>query len=205
MLGSPAMISIRGAADLELPGQSWPTSSTGRNNSPFFSKNSPEPSGCTDLEILGIAGQFFVPAPWSQHWSVPASAPPPRRGSVLSRSNASSNWIVALAPVKILRNQRVDVGVDGEVPGRVEARRYRKDKRATRTNERANRVQALTIETTILVSTSFLSGWRYGACPKTPRYLAEFHDADLMLFWVAFLTARGERRKTCRNRDWRLV
>jgi hypothetical protein len=33
--------------------------------------------------------------------------------------------IVALAPIKILRNQLVDVGVDGEVMGRIEARRYR--------------------------------------------------------------------------------
>ena len=38
------MISIRGAAE-----ENWlvslPTSSAGRNNSPFFSKNSPDPSG----------------------------------------------------------------------------------------------------------------------------------------------------------------
>ena len=44
MLGSPAMISISGAADSNWP-VSRPTSATGRNNSPFFSKNSPEPSG----------------------------------------------------------------------------------------------------------------------------------------------------------------
>ena len=35
--------------------------------------------------------------------------------------------IVALAPIQLWRNQRVDVGVDREMPGRVEARRYRKD------------------------------------------------------------------------------
>ena len=44
MLGSPAMISISGAAEENWP-VSLPTSSTGRNSSPFFSKNSPEPSG----------------------------------------------------------------------------------------------------------------------------------------------------------------
>ena len=37
--------------------------------------------------------------------------------------------VVALAPVQIGRNQRVDVGVDGEVPGRVEARPDRKEQR----------------------------------------------------------------------------
>ena len=35
--------------------------------------------------------------------------------------------VVALAPIQVGRNQGVDVGVDGEVPGCVEARRYRKD------------------------------------------------------------------------------
>jgi hypothetical protein len=35
--------------------------------------------------------------------------------------------VIALAPIQILRNQRVDVGVDLEVPDCVEARRYRKD------------------------------------------------------------------------------
>ena len=42
--GSPAMISIKGAADSNWP-VSWPSSAGGRNNRPFFSKNSPEPSG----------------------------------------------------------------------------------------------------------------------------------------------------------------
>ncbi|HET7123886.1 MAG TPA: hypothetical protein VFI51_07205 [Bradyrhizobium sp.] len=43
--------------------------------------------------------------------------------------------IVALAPIKFLGNQRVDVGVDLEVIGCVEARRYRKDE-ADEDNER---------------------------------------------------------------------
>ena len=36
--------------------------------------------------------------------------------------------VVALAPVQVGRNQRVNVGVDREVPGCVVARRYRKDR-----------------------------------------------------------------------------
>lgn len=35
--------------------------------------------------------------------------------------------VVALAPVQFWRNQRVDVGIDGKITGRVEARRDRKD------------------------------------------------------------------------------
>ncbi len=37
--------------------------------------------------------------------------------------------VIALAPVQIGRNQRVDVGVDGEMPGGIVARRYRKNER----------------------------------------------------------------------------
>src|SRR5258708_27677272 len=37
--------------------------------------------------------------------------------------------IVALAPIKLLRNQRVDVGVDREMPGCVVACRHSKDER----------------------------------------------------------------------------
>ena len=37
--------------------------------------------------------------------------------------------VVALAPVEVRRNQRVDVGVDGEVPGRIEAGSNRQHKR----------------------------------------------------------------------------
>ena len=37
--------------------------------------------------------------------------------------------IVALAPVQIGLDQRIDVGVDDEVPGRVVSRRYRKGER----------------------------------------------------------------------------
>ena len=33
--------------------------------------------------------------------------------------------LVALTPVEILRDQRIDVGIDGEVPGRVIARPHR--------------------------------------------------------------------------------
>ena len=62
------------------------------------------------------------PAPCSRRWRVPASAPRPRRESVFSRSKASLELVVALAPVEIGRNQRVDVGVDGEMAGRIEAR-----------------------------------------------------------------------------------
>ena len=37
--------------------------------------------------------------------------------------------VVALAPVEVGRNQRVDVGIDGEIAGRIEARADRQDQR----------------------------------------------------------------------------
>jgi len=48
------MISISGAADSSWP-VTLPTSSVGRYSSPFFSKNSPEPSAV-------IASKFFLSA-----------------------------------------------------------------------------------------------------------------------------------------------
>jgi len=43
------------------------------------------------------------------------------------------------------------------------------------TTKGANRVQALTIETTILVSTSFLSNSNVEELAENASYLAEFH------------------------------
>ena len=167
------MISIRGAADLELAGQSWPTSSTGRNNSPFFSKNSPEPSGVHRSRNAWYRRRASRPAPW-------------RRQLVSSGVGASTTarissfpierlleLVVALAPVQVRRNQRVDVGVDGEVAGPCRSPPRPRGSARDDDDERANRVQALTIETTILVSTSFLSNVTELA--ENARCLAEFH------------------------------
>jgi hypothetical protein len=56
--GSPAMISISGAAD-----SNWlvrrATSAAGRNKSPLFSKNSPEPSRVTDSKCLVSPANFW--------------------------------------------------------------------------------------------------------------------------------------------------
>ena len=83
---------------------------------------------------------------------------------------------VALAPVEIGRDQLVDVGIDGEMARGIDARRDRQASERIRTKG-AKRVQALTIETTTLVSTSFLSNFEnYVEEPaENARYLAEFH------------------------------
>jgi hypothetical protein len=57
---------------------------------------------------------------------------------------------------------------------------------AIKTVDRANRVQALTIETTVLVSTSFLSNLR--ASRKRPVSIG-VSQADLMLFFNGFFSA----------------
>ena len=121
------MISIRGAADSNWP-VSLPTSSAGRNSSPFFSKNSPEPSGCTDSK--------FLVSPVSFSASASAGGAGQFRRRRLDHGQDRSlaverllELVVALAPVQIGRNQRVDVGVDREIAGRVEARRDRQDER----------------------------------------------------------------------------
>src|SRR4029453_5802459 len=70
--GSPAMISIRGAAASSWPA-TLPTSSTGRNSSPVFSKNSPEPRGGTDSKRCVSPESFFngamrggIAGPWGR-------------------------------------------------------------------------------------------------------------------------------------------
>ena len=124
--GSPAMISIRGAAASSWPAI-LPTSSVGRNNRPFFSKNSPEPSGCTDSKFLVSPASFSASALPAALASSGVGASTTARIS-FSRSNACSNWIVALAPVEIGRNQRVDVGIDGEMARGIEARADREER-----------------------------------------------------------------------------
>ena len=125
--GSPAMISISGAAfsNCEVI---LPTSFTGRNNSPFLSKNSPEPSGCWRYEVLGIALKFLLERPGGGtrqfrrrrfHHGQDRAVAVERRAELL----------VALAPIQIGRNQRVDVGVDREVTGCVVAGRDRQNER----------------------------------------------------------------------------
>ena len=94
MLGSPAMISISGAADSNWP-VSWPTSATGRNNSPFFSKNSPEPSGWTDSKCLVSPDNFCSSAALAALVSSGVGASTTAR-IVLSRSKALSNLLSRL-------------------------------------------------------------------------------------------------------------
>src|SRR5260370_17443493 len=77
--------------------------------------------------MLGIAGQFLFERS-------ARCAGELRRRSVHHGKNRSLpiecllELIVALAPIKILRNQLVYIGVDCEMMGCIEARRYRKDK-----------------------------------------------------------------------------
>ena len=81
--------------------------------------------------------------------------------------------IVALAPIKFLRNQRVDVGVDCEVMGGVEARPYRKDK-ADQENEKGKPRASLDNRYDNTCQHSF-SFWRYGLASNA-RYLPEFRE-----------------------------
>ena len=92
--GSPAMISIRGAADSSWP-VTLPTSSTERNSSPFFSKNSPEPSGVTDSKFLLSPESFSASALAAELASSGVGASTTARIS-RSRSNACSNWLSRL-------------------------------------------------------------------------------------------------------------
>ncbi len=87
--GSPAMISMSGAAfsNCEVI---LPTSFTGRNNSPFLSKNSPEPSGCWDTKFLASPLSFCSSAPAAELVSSGVGASTTAR-IVLSRSNAVPN------------------------------------------------------------------------------------------------------------------
>ena len=55
------MISSSGAADWNWL-VIWPTSSVGRNNSPFLSKNSPPPSRWTESKSLRLLDNFSVSA-----------------------------------------------------------------------------------------------------------------------------------------------
>ena len=104
----------------------WPTSATGRNSRPFFSKNSPAPSGWTESKFSVSPDSFSASA------ALAALVEFRRRGLHDGEDRAVLieglvELIIALAPIQIGRDQRVDVGVDGEVPGRIEARRYRKN------------------------------------------------------------------------------
>ena len=92
--GSPAMISIRGAAD-----SSWAVvlaiSSIGRNSRPFLAKNSPEPSGCTASKFLVSPLSFSASALAAELASSGVGASTTARIS-FSRSKASSNWMSRL-------------------------------------------------------------------------------------------------------------
>ncbi len=74
--------------------------------------------------------------------------------------------IVALAPVQIGRDQRIDVGVDDEVPGRVVARRNRKDKCDHDRERRERRQQYLSAHFLFLMLLSL---------PGTAESLPETH------------------------------
>ncbi len=102
------------------------TSATGRNNSPFFSKNSPEPSGWTDSKCLVSPANFWSSA--AARGVRQLRRRPLHHGKnrpVPVESLVELN--VALAPIQIWGNQRIDIGVDFELPGSIDARRDRKD------------------------------------------------------------------------------
>ena len=180
MVGSPAMISISGAA-----ASSWPVvlaDLLGRQEQQAVPLE--ELAGTERLhrfEILGVAVELLGQR-------IGGGAGEFRRRRLDHRQDqlfaieCLLELVVALAPVQVGRNQRVDVGVDGEIAGGIEARR-RPPARSERTRTRGQTAyKPLTIETTILVSTSFLSELRR-ACRKRPLS-SGVPSADLMLFWL---------------------
>ena len=100
----------------------------GKEQQPVFFKEFAGPERLNRIEMPGIAGQFL-------RERGARGAGEFRRRRVHHGEDGPvaieclSELIVALAPIQIGRNQRVDVGVDREVPGRIEARRDRKYKR----------------------------------------------------------------------------
>ena len=80
MLGSPAMISISGAAGCELAGQ-LADLRLGQEQQPVLFEEFAGAERLNRVEMLGVAGQFLHRAPRSRRWSVPASAHPPPPGS----------------------------------------------------------------------------------------------------------------------------
>ena len=79
------------------------------------------------FEMLGVARELCGQRRGSRRWSSSGVG-----ASTTARISSFAvecllELVVALAPVQVGRNQRVDVGVDGEVPGRVEARPDRQD------------------------------------------------------------------------------
>jgi hypothetical protein len=108
-----------------------------------------------------------------------------------SRSNACSNWIVALAPVEVGRNQLVDVGVDGEMPGRIVARSDRQ-KQGDDDDESGKRVHVLTIETNRAGQHSFLS--KSKGAGENARCLAEFPQRSNVVWLLPRRPARAPKR-----------
>ena len=70
------------------------------------------------FEMSWCRRRASAPAPRPPRWSSSGVGASTTARIVRSRSNASLELVVALAPVQIGRNQRVDVGVDGEIAGR---------------------------------------------------------------------------------------
>ncbi len=109
----------------ELPGQ--PADFRHREEQqPVFLKEFSTAESLNRFEMPGIARQFLFERS-------PCSAGEFRRRGVHHGKDRPVpveclfKLVIALTPIQILRNQRVDVGVDLEVPGCVEAGRYRKD------------------------------------------------------------------------------
>ena len=111
---------------LELAGQPADFRHRKEQQSVFFEKF-PGTESLDRFEMLGVAGQFLFERCARCTGEL-------RRRSVHHGKNRSFpiecllELIVALAPIQIRRNQRVDVGVDCEMTGCIEARRYRKAK-----------------------------------------------------------------------------
>ena len=116
---------VKGRGGLKLSGQ--PADFRHREEQqPVLLKELSTAQSLNRFEMLGIAGQFLLQrsarcAGEFRRWRVHHGQDRPFPIEPLFKLD------VALAPIQILRDQGVDVGVDLEVAGRIEARRDRKD------------------------------------------------------------------------------
>ena len=133
------------------------------------------------FEILGVAGQFSASA-------LARGAGEFRRRRLdhgqdqLFAVERLLELVVALAPVEVGRNQLVDVGVDGEMPGRIEARPDRQEQREDDDESGKPRTGSDNRDDNTGQHIRFFLNLK-GACRKRPLS-SGVPEADLMLFWL---------------------
>ena len=125
--GSPAMISIKGAADSNWP-VSWSSSATGKEQQAVLFEEFAGTERLKRLKMLGIPAQpLFKRRRRRARQFRRRRLDDGKDGAVPVESLVE--LLVALAPVQIGRDQRVDVGIDGEMMCCVETSPHRQAER----------------------------------------------------------------------------